>query len=101
MVVVGRLAERKGFDRLIEAMPGVRRAVPDVRLQIMGDGPQRAELEALRAHGSSLHLERVVGRLMLECAHHRDWLSGIGFIEGQRALYASEWWRSAALRGER
>jgi glycosyltransferase involved in cell wall biosynthesis len=45
-VAVGRLTHQKGFDRLIEMMA----AVPsDARLTILGDGPDRAALEAQRA----------------------------------------------------
>ena len=46
MLFVGRLEPRKGVDRLIRAMPIVQRHAPDVRLAIVGDGPDRAALEA-------------------------------------------------------
>jgi len=50
---VGRLAREKGFDLLIEAMQDL----PGRRLLLVGDGPERASLEAL---ASSLGLgERV------------------------------------------
>lgn len=42
-----RLVPRKGVDRLIEAMPRIRAACPEAILLVVGDGPQRAELEAL------------------------------------------------------
>lgn len=44
---VGRLTARKGFDRVIEALPAIIATLPRVRYEIVGDGPQRAELEAL------------------------------------------------------
>jgi phosphatidylinositol alpha-1,6-mannosyltransferase len=47
VLIVGRLIERKGFDRMIEAMPEIVRAVPDARLRIVGDGPLRPVLEAM------------------------------------------------------
>ena len=47
VLAVGRLIPRKGFDRLIEALPSVIAAVPNARLVIVGDGPQRAVLTAL------------------------------------------------------
>lgn len=47
VVGVGRLVHRKGFDHTILAWPAVHRAHPDAQLVIVGDGPQRAELEAL------------------------------------------------------
>ncbi len=42
ILAVGRLAYYKGFRYLIEAM----RAVPESRLTIVGDGPERSHLEA-------------------------------------------------------
>ena len=52
IVSIGRLIARKGFDRSIEAWPQVLRRHPDAHLLIVGNGPQRAELEALIArHG--------------------------------------------------
>jgi glycosyltransferase involved in cell wall biosynthesis len=42
LVAVGRLAPQKGFDILIEALA---RLPEDVRLVILGEGPQRAALQ--------------------------------------------------------
>jgi glycosyltransferase involved in cell wall biosynthesis len=39
----GRLHEQKGYDVLVRALA----SVPDVRLVVIGEGPQRAELEQL------------------------------------------------------
>ncbi len=47
VVFVGRLEPRKGDDRLIRAMPAVQQYAPDARLAIVGDGPDRAVLEAV------------------------------------------------------
>ena len=44
---VGRLEPRKGVDTLIRAMTLVQEAVPDALLVIVGDGSERAALEAL------------------------------------------------------
>lgn len=44
---VGRLDTRKGHDRLIEALPIVQRAVPNVLYAIVGEGQERRRLEAL------------------------------------------------------
>ena len=46
VVAVGRLAPVKRFELLIDAVVQARRRVPDVRLMIVGDGPQRHELQA-------------------------------------------------------
>lgn len=43
VVAVGRLADKKGFDVLIRALAQVRL----VRLELIGDGPERARLETL------------------------------------------------------
>jgi colanic acid/amylovoran biosynthesis glycosyltransferase len=44
VVAVGRLVPKKGFDVLVRA---AHRLPPEVVVEIVGDGPQRAELEAL------------------------------------------------------
>jgi phosphatidylinositol alpha-1,6-mannosyltransferase len=51
VVCVSRLVPRKGQDALIRAMPRIRREVPDAALLIVGDGPARADLEAMAAEG--------------------------------------------------
>jgi phosphatidylinositol alpha-1,6-mannosyltransferase len=58
VVSVSRLVKRKGHDRLIDAWPAVRRAVPDAALLIVGDGPARRRLERLAA--SSGHVDSIV-----------------------------------------
>lgn len=42
LVGIGRLADKKGFDVLLDALA----RLPDARLEIVGDGPDRGELEA-------------------------------------------------------
>jgi len=49
IVFVGRLAEDKRVDLLIEAVARLRAAQPELRCLIIGDGPQRPALEALVA----------------------------------------------------
>jgi len=44
---LGHLLEKQGLQVVIEAMPEVVRKFPGARLLIIGDGPHRAELEAL------------------------------------------------------
>ncbi len=48
LVFVGRLVPYKGADMLLEAAAPLVRA-GELRVQLLGDGPQRAELEALVA----------------------------------------------------
>jgi glycosyltransferase involved in cell wall biosynthesis len=47
VLFVGRLVERKGVHVLLEAFRGVVATVPDAVLTIVGDGPERARLEAM------------------------------------------------------
>ena len=54
---VGPLVPQKGLHHLIDAAARVVRAVPDVRVVIVGDGPLRAALEQ---HIRERHLERHV-----------------------------------------
>jgi phosphatidylinositol alpha-1,6-mannosyltransferase len=49
LLTVGRLSERKGMDRVIEAMPIVLEQHPDVRYLIVGEGEYRTSLERLIA----------------------------------------------------
>jgi len=46
---LGRLVREKGFDRLIEAFALIRSRHPRARLCLAGDGPVRADLQALAA----------------------------------------------------
>jgi len=45
--IVGRIREEKGVDTLVKAMPKVIKAIPNVQLLIIGDGPDRTALEQL------------------------------------------------------
>jgi len=45
-VFLGRLAPEKGLDTLIHAWPLVRQTYQNARLILIGDGPERANLEA-------------------------------------------------------
>jgi len=47
IIFVGRLIKDKGVDKLLEALPAVRRHKPDIRCRIVGDGPERRALESL------------------------------------------------------
>lgn len=44
---VGRLVPSKGHDRLIEMMPALLEELPQARLWIIGDGPERTQLASL------------------------------------------------------
>lgn len=47
LLTVGRLQKRKGHDMLIRAMPAIREKQPNVLYAILGDGEERAKLQAL------------------------------------------------------
>jgi colanic acid/amylovoran biosynthesis glycosyltransferase len=47
VVFVGRLTEKKGCAFLLQAMQLVQQRLPQARLLVVGDGPLRAQLEAL------------------------------------------------------
>lgn len=47
LVFVGRLVEKKGVETLIRAFAVVANQNPDLRLNLIGDGPLRADLESL------------------------------------------------------
>lgn len=49
IVSVGRLHHQKGYDLLLPAFAGVLENAPDARLRILGEGPDRAALEAQAA----------------------------------------------------
>lgn len=47
LLTCGRLVERKGHDKMLEAMKKILKEVPEVVYLIVGDGPHRARLEEL------------------------------------------------------
>lgn len=44
---VGRLSEQKGMEYFLRSLPGVKAAYPQVKYIVIGDGEDRADLEAL------------------------------------------------------
>lgn len=54
---ISRLVDRKGQDRLVQALPRIRRIIPEAAVMLVGDGPDRPRLEKL-AHslGVSRHV---------------------------------------------
>jgi glycosyltransferase involved in cell wall biosynthesis len=58
---VGRLARQKRFDLLLDALAIARRARPDLRLAIAGEGKERASLEARAARLGLAGAVRLLG----------------------------------------
>jgi len=76
LLSVGRLVARKGFDRTIEALPEILSALPDAVYEIVGDGPQRSELEELVARLKLTDSVRFLGAVdddALRAAYARAW----------------------------
>ena len=71
VVFVGRLVPIKRVDLLIEAVASVRKALPDVRVEIVGDGPLRAALEE---HARRLGLGKNI-RFVGQQTNIRQWLT--------------------------
>lgn len=47
ILAIGRLVPSKGYDMLLHAIAEVVKEVPETQLRIIGDGPERTQLEAL------------------------------------------------------
>lgn len=57
ILFVGRLVEGKGLGSLVRALPAIRAAIPEARLDLIGDGPLRAGLEQqVEALGLAAHV---------------------------------------------
>jgi glycosyltransferase involved in cell wall biosynthesis len=63
LLCVGRLVPVKGHETLLRAFAAVLREQPDLRLDIAGDGPLRAELESLAADLGLGDSVRFLGRV--------------------------------------
>lgn len=73
LMFVGRLAGIKGVPLLLEALERLQGAHPDAHLTLIGDGPERADLEALtRAKGLSEKVTFTGYLGQAEVAEHLD-----------------------------
>jgi len=63
IVSVGRLVPRKGQDRLIQALPQIRKTVPNAHLLLVGQGPYRAGLEKIAKKEGVLAAVTFIGRV--------------------------------------
>ncbi|HET6363210.1 MAG TPA: glycosyltransferase family 4 protein [Gemmatimonadota bacterium] len=95
----GRLTREKGVAVLIRAFAATRRAVPGARLLVIGDGPERIELQRLaRELGieSSVVWTGHLGRDAMERELERAWVQAVpSILEEPFGLVAAE----AMMRG--
>lgn len=87
VVVVGRLAPVKRIEQALEAVRTARRRVPDLTVEVIGDGPERERLEGwIREHdaGSWATLAGRVDDDALVAAYQRAWVV-------MSASYAEGW----------
>jgi glycosyltransferase involved in cell wall biosynthesis len=55
VLYIGRLRRYKGVDWVVRALPRIHRVAPGARLVVVGDGPNRAELERVVAKEGLAH----------------------------------------------
>lgn len=84
VLCVGRLVELKGVDRVIRAFARVGRAVPDAVLVVVGDGPERRQLQQLATD------EGVADRVRFEGQQQGRSLMA-WYLLGQLLVLASRW----------
>ncbi len=65
LLTVTRLYPYKGVDRMLESLPAISQAVPDVKYLIVGEGPDRPRLEDLTARLGLQAQVCFLGRLAL------------------------------------
>ncbi len=65
LLTVTRLYPYKGVDRMLESLPAISQAVPDVKYLIVGEGPDRQRLEDLTARLGLQAQVCFLGRLVL------------------------------------
>jgi glycosyltransferase involved in cell wall biosynthesis len=68
-ICVGRLHRQKNQGALLDAWPSVRGVVPDARLVLLGDGPDREDLAARAVDGVELHGQTSEVRTWLAAAN--------------------------------
>ena len=63
ILTVARLIMRKGIDTVIHSLPAIRRQHPNCRYVIVGDGPDRADLERLAGQENVADCTQFLGRV--------------------------------------
>ncbi len=96
IVFVGRLVPRKGCDRLIRCVARIRNDVSNVRLEIVGDGPDKARLQQLATESGVTENVEFLGTVSdteRDAAYARAWCFAMparderGDVEGFGIVY--------------
>lgn len=77
LAYAGRFVWKKGIDTLLHAMPLIKEGFPDVRLNLIGYGPEKKHLQALSNSldlGSTVVFEEHKSRSDLEAMLRQTWL---------------------------
>ncbi len=76
VLTVGRLQKRKGHDVMIEALPTIREAVPDILFAVVGDGDERENIERLVSEHGVADQVQLLGEVddatMISCYQQCD-----------------------------
>lgn len=68
VIYVGRLLSHKNVDVLVEALARVKRSIPNIKMLIVGDGPEKAKIES---RIEALGLQKNI-TLMNNVEEHKD-----------------------------
>lgn len=66
IITVGRLVPKNGVDILIKAAAELKKEIPDIKLYIIGDGPERQNLEELSRKSSLNSNVKFFGSVLYE-----------------------------------
>jgi len=103
----GRLVPKKGVDTLLAALAGLRGRVPEARLVIAGDGPERSRLERMArtlgvggavdflGHLDALELERAMAPAWVQAIPSR-WEEPFGLVAAEAMMRGTAVVASAA-----